>query len=271
MSSNALQSTQAVFTPRRLILELLDADPSVMGQSKQLLAAGKVFGFSTNQMRVALSRLVADDLLANPERGCYALSGAGAALRKEIQRWRHLEDQLCDWSGDWNVLFTENLATESSTRFRVQTRALRLRGLQRWRPGMWVRPGNLKGGLKRLVADVAALGMDSVAGSCVIGQADSHCEQELRGLWDIASLRSKYAASIVELQEALARLDEPEQIPVLVETLELGGDVIRSLLNDPLLPDCMLGCDSRQQLMDLMKKYDAAGRERWQDFMKHLN
>ena len=61
MSSNALQSTQAVFTPRRLILELLDEDPSVIAQSKQLLAAGELLGFSTNQMRVSFSRLVADD------------------------------------------------------------------------------------------------------------------------------------------------------------------------------------------------------------------
>jgi phenylacetic acid degradation operon negative regulatory protein len=241
-----------------------------MGRSRRLLAAGEVFGFSPNRMRVALSRLVRDGLLANPQRGCYLLSGAGAAIREEIQRWRHLEDQLCSWQGDWCVLITESLATESSTRFRAQTRALRLRGMQRWRPGLWVRPRNLQGGLERLVEDIAALGMDSIAGSFVLEQADQYCEKELHSLWDTKAMRDNYSHSIALVERALARLDQPNQSSVLVETLELGGDMIRTLLTDPLLPDSMLGCDARKKLIALVKQYDAAGRDRWGKFMDHL-
>ena len=271
MTLTALKAAPAAFTPRRLILELLDADPALMGHSRALLAAGDVFSFSPNQMRVALSRLVGDGLLSNPQRGSYALSGGGAAMREEIQRWRHLEDQLCPWQGDWCVLITENLATESSTRFRAQTRALRLRGMQRWRPGLWVRPSNLSGGLARLVEDVAALGMDSIAGSFVIEQTDLQCAEELRKLWDAEALRRSYARSIANMKEALERLKGPNRMPVLVETLELGGEMIRRLLTDPLLPECMLGCDSRQQLITLVKQYDAAGLDRWREFMDQLN
>lgn len=270
MSSRDDDTAAQSITPRRLILELLDADTALMGQSKRLLAAGEVFGFSPNQVRVALSRLVSDGLLANPSRGCYTLTGAGAAMQEEIQRWRKLEDQLCEWRGGWCVLISTNLAAQSTTRFREQTRALRLRGLRRWRPGLWVRPDNLQGGVARLVDDVASLGLDSIAGSFLIEGADTLCENELLGLWDIEALREDYSQHIDALQDAQSRLDQQDQGPVLVETLELGGAMIRALVTDPLLPEAMLGSDARGRMISLVKQYDAAGRERWRRFMNHL-
>jgi phenylacetic acid degradation operon negative regulatory protein len=259
-----------LITPRRLILELLDADPELMGRSRRLLLAGGVFGFSANQVRVALSRLVSDGLLANPSRGSYALTGAGAAMREEIQRWRHIEDQLCEWRGGWCVLMSANLAAESSTRLRAQTRALRLRGLRRWRSGLWVRPANLQGGIERLGNDVVALGLDSIDGSFLIEGADSRCEDDLLKLWDTHALREDYERNIATVQCALARLDQEQQRTALAETLELGGAMIRALLTDPLLPESMLGSDARGRLITLVKQYDAAGRERWRHFINHL-
>lgn len=270
MNSIARLNKNGALTPRQLILELLDADGELMGRSRRLLAAGEVFGLSANQMRVALTRLVADGLLYKAQRGQYALSGAGAALREEIQRWRHLEDQLCEWRGDWCVLITANLALESSTRFRAQNRALRLRGMQRWRPGLWVRPNNIGGGLPALVADVSSLGLDSLAGSFVICETDSSCRDELIGLWDIEAMRKQYKHSLQRVEDALNRINQADQTAVLKETVVLGGEMIRSLLTDPLLPAAMLGCDTRARLMTMVRDYDAAGRLRWRSFMDKL-
>ena len=115
-----MNNRQDWFNPRRLILVLLDTDPQLMTQSKMLVRAGEAFGFSTNQMRVALSRLVAEGLLDKPARGLYRLNNQGASLHREIQRWRNLEQQRVKWRGDWCAVVTDSLASEGSTLWRHQ-------------------------------------------------------------------------------------------------------------------------------------------------------
>lgn len=256
--------------PRRLILELLDADAAMMANSNRLIAAGGLFGFSPNQMRVALSRLVADALLDNPQRGRYQLTGHSIAMRNEIQRWQHLEAQLCPWHGDWCALVTGNLAAKSSTRFRAQTRALKLRGLQRWRPGIWVRPNNLTGGLDQLCGDVITLGLDTISGSYLMTEANKDCEASLRTLWDTQAINRDYKLRIKQTKAAIRRLKTSSTTAVLAETLEFGGDMIRALLLDPLLPDTLLGNPHREQLITEVKRYDSAGRTLWQQFIQQL-
>lgn len=261
--------TGTSLSPRRLILDLLDADPVAMASSRRLLAAGSIFQFSNNQMRVALSRLVADGLLINPSRGHYQLSTRSEALRAEIQHWRDRDNQLVKWDGDWLAVACGNLAAEGSTQFRRQQRALSLRGMQRWRPGIWVRPNNLRGGLEQLTADLQALELDAVQGSFLIRDADSACQQELSTLWDQLSLNKAYRRRLTQLRAANERLTEP--LPTLLaETIEIGSDTVRFLLMDPLLPEGMTHNSQRRALVDAMVKYDARGRELWQQFIDSL-
>jgi phenylacetic acid degradation operon negative regulatory protein len=265
----AYQSSSRL-SPRRLILEMLDAEPDRMANGRRLVAAGSVFRFSENQVRVALSRLVADGLLLQPRRGDYALSGAATAIQQEIRHWRDIEQRLQRWRGDWCGVLTDNLAAEGSTQFRTQSRALALRGLQRWRPGLWVRPNNLRGGPVQLGEELVTLGLDAMKGQCVIAQGDESCEVSLRGLWNNADLEHEYQRRIVQLLEAGERLEKPEFPAVLIETIELGGDTIRALLKDPLLPDQIASGDSRRQLIRLLKQYDKRGRRQWQLFIQKL-
>lgn len=265
-----LQTTARSLTPRRLILEMLDADPGVMGRGQRLIAAGEVFGFSENQMRVALSRLLADGLLMQPGRGHYALQGAATGIQREVQRWQVLERRLRHWRGDWCAILTDNLAAEGSTQLRIQSRALAMRGMQRWRPGLWVRPNNLRGGPPQLAAELLALGLDAIRGHCVIAQGDEDCEASLRGLWDGAQLDATYRQRIQELRAAGARLAESRFPAVLVETIELGGRCIRTLLNDPLLPDELASGGRRRELTTLLKEYDRQGRHQWRQFIQQL-
>ena len=270
MQSISAAVPEKAIRPRRLILELLDADAAMMANSKRLIAAGGVFGFSPNQMRVALSRLVTDALLDNPQRGRYQLSGDSIAMRNEIQRWQYLEAQLRPWQGDWCALVTGNLAADSSTRFRAQSRALKLRGLRRWRPGIWLRPNNLAGGLDQLCKDVSALGLDTIAGSYLMSETDPNCETSVRSLWHTKAINRDYQHRVLRVQAALQRLEKPNTTATLAETLELGGDMIRALLMDPLLPDTLLGDTHRAQLIAELKCYDVAGRRLWRQFIQDL-
>ena len=263
-------SNPSGLTPRRLILEMLDADPTLMANGRRLVAAGNVFSFSENQVRVALSRLVTDGLLVQPQRGEYAFSGAATAIQLEAQHWRDIEQRLQGWDGTWCGVLTENLAAEGSTQFRTQTRALALRGLQRWRPGLWVRPNNLLGGTAHLAEELMSLGLDAIRGHCQIAQGDLECESGLRALWDSDALKKDYRKSIKQLLGASKRLQKPKFPAVLIETVELGSNTIRALLKDPLLPDEIACGESRRQLIQLLKEYDQQGRQQWQHFIQQL-
>jgi phenylacetic acid degradation operon negative regulatory protein len=267
---NLAHDSPTGLSPRRLIFEMLDADPTLMANGRRLVAAGNVFSFSENQMRVALSRLLADGLLVQPKRGEYAFSGAATAIQQEVQHWQKIEQRLRRWRGDWCGVLTENLAAEGSTRFRSQTRALALRGLQRWRPGLWVRPNNLRGGLQRLGEELLVLGLDAMKGQCLITRGDSECEAGLRALWNSDELEKKYRQRLKQLLAAGKRLENPRFPQVLIETMELGSDTIRALLKDPLLPDEMASGDSRRQLIRLLQQYDQLGRRQWQLFIQQL-
>jgi hypothetical protein len=53
----------------------------------------------------------------------------------------------------------------------------------------------------------------------------------------------------------------------MVESFELGGNAIRQLALDPLLPDALLpGCE-RELLLETMLRYDRAGRACWARFL----
>ena len=266
----SIDNNAAGLTPRQLILEMLDADPVMMTHGRRLIAAGGVFGFSENQMRVALSRLLADGLLMQPRRGDYALDGGATSIQAETQRWQKLESRLRRWRGDWCAVLTDNLAAEGSTRFRKQSRALAMRGMQRWRPGLWVRPNNLRGGVDALSGELQALGLDAIRGHCVIARGDAGCEENLRSLWDCSQLQATYRQRIGELHAASTRLDSPQFPAVLAESVELGGRCIRALLRDPLLPDELASGDSRRELAGLLKDYDRKGRRQWRQFIQQL-
>ena len=266
----SVDNNAAGLTPRKLILEMLDADPVMMALGRRLIAAGGVFGFSENQVRVALSRLVADGLLVQPCRGDYALEGAANRIQLETQRWQKIESRLRRWRGDWCAVLTDNLAAEGSTQFRKQSRALAMRGMQRWRPGLWVRPNNLRGGPTLLGEELLALGLDAIRGQCVLTNIDADCEASLASLWNYSQLQDDYRQKIDRLLAATTRLESPQFPAVLSETVELGGSCIKALLTDPLLPDELANGDSRRQLVSLLKDYDKKGRRQWRHFIQQL-
>jgi len=258
------------FNPRRFILVSLDTDPETMTQSKMLIRAGEAFGFSANQLRVALSRLVAEGLLENPSRGLYCLNNQGALLQQEIQRWRTLEQQRCKWNGDWCAVLTENLASEGSTVWRHQMRVLSLRGMARWRPGLWVRPDNLRGGAEQLMSDLRQLGLDAIQGSFLVKQADSECVEQLTGLWDCQALNRDYQDQTQQVYAAIERLKRLSVHEALVDTLKVGSATVRLLTKDPLLPDEMVDGEKRQAVATAMMEYDEVGKQLWRDFYRSV-
>jgi hypothetical protein len=52
----------------------------------------------------------------------------------------------------------------------------------------------------------------------------------------------------------------------LVQSFLLGGQAIRVLATDPLLPEEIVAGEKRRELTELMLRYDAVGRRIWRTF-----
>lgn len=266
-----MSSAQDWFTPRRFILIVLGNDSRESAQSRVLIRAGEAFGLTANRMRVALSRLVSEGVIESPARGYYRISRQGALVQREIESWRELEQRRVDWQGDWCALLTENLASAGSTLWRHQLRVLNLRGLQRWRPGLWVRPNNLVGGREQLVDDLKRLGLDAIQGSFVVSDSDSDCEKELKSLWDCKAINKQYQKQERLIARAKAQLPKKSFNKALVETLFVGSETVRMLNMDPLLPDQMIDGELRRNVIGSMAEYDVIGKKMWRDFYESLS
>ena len=77
-----------------------------------------------------------------------------------------------------------------------------------------------------------------------------------------------YATHIRTLTRSLARLPSLRFEDAARESFELGGQAIRAILFDPLLPDPIVDASERQRFVATMRAYDEAGREVWMPFFR---
>ena len=89
--ADASVSTETVTNPtppnaREMVLDLLTTHDAHELPLKALVRAGNLFGYTDQTVRVALSRLKADGVIASPARGVHALAAAGALVRENGYR-----------------------------------------------------------------------------------------------------------------------------------------------------------------------------------------
>ena len=49
----------------------------------------------------------------------------------------------------------------------------------------------------------------------------------------------------------------------MAESFRVGGDAVRQIVLDPLLPDPIVDVDARRALVAAMRRYDRIGRSCW--------
>ena len=96
--------------PKHLLLELLLASSESPLPVSHAVAAGAVFGISENHVRVTLARLVAQDMVLATERGTYRLGPAAQGLAQDVANWRHAEQRLRPWKGQYVAVHCGALA-----------------------------------------------------------------------------------------------------------------------------------------------------------------
>jgi phenylacetic acid degradation operon negative regulatory protein len=229
---------------------------------RRLLSLGALFGFNANAMRVAVTRLTAESLLESDERGSYRLGPAAAAIHAHVEEWRRGEARMRPWQGQWLAVLLPGKTHRGERRGTM--RALPRLGLREGLPGLWVRPDNLRLSLADTVERLRALGLEHGAEPFVARDFSERLTTRfVRALWPLRNLQRGHERALAALERSLAQLPTMPRDRALVQSFVLGGEAIRVLATDPLLPEAILPGETRKRLGEVMLRYDAVGRRLW--------
>lgn len=232
---------------------------------RRLLTIGDLFGFNANAMRVAIARLVADGRLESDERGSYRLGPSATRLHEHVEGWRRGEARMRPWRGEWLAAALPSGAARATRRASLS--ALTRLGLREGMPGVWVRPDNLRQPFESMTEHFRALGLEDGAELFRARDFSAHtAERFASDLWATRALQRGYATALRNLERSLQQLEGMPRDTALVQTYLLGGEAIRVLATDPLLPEQIMKGQTRAALTETMLRYDAIGHALWRDF-----
>lgn len=258
--------------PRSLILSLLlgaERSGDTTLAVPELLAAAALFGLPENTVRVALTRAAAAGLLVAPARGRYALGPAARPLADAVLAWKRLPERLVDWQGNWLAVHVGAAGRSDRPALRARERAFGLLGLAEFERGLHLRPDNLAGGVEGLRTRLAALLPEGALPGTVfaLGGLSAADAARAAGLWDSAALDAGYREGTTLLAAWLDAAPGLAPERAARESFELGGEAIRRLVFDPLLPAPLVDAEARARYVRTVERFDAAGQAIWHGFL----
>jgi len=254
-------------TANSLVLDLLSTLPSRRSVPVgALVRAASILGIGENSLRVALARLRGRGLVESDERGLYRIGAAAQAVNRQVGSWRSVEDRVRRWDGSWVAVQGGLGPRRDRGEGRRREIALRLLGFRGLGGPLDVRPDNLVGGVEAVRHQLEALGIGAGVVVCGLSQLDEATDHRARGLWEAETLERGYAATSAALEESSERLPTLSQEEAMAEAFLLGGEAVRRIVLDPLLPEPIVDTCKRRALVDSMRRYDALGRHYWKDW-----
>lgn len=257
-------------TPKNLILNLLLAAGGEPLSASDAVASCQLFGIRENSVRVALVRLNAAGLIESVGRGAYRLGPQAATLAADVSSWRHAEQRVCDWNGDWLMVSTAGLRRSDRGALRSRERALALAGFENLAPDLHVRPDNLVGHAEGARHRLQQLGLEPDAHVFVARELSSELEQRARQLWADKRLDQSYARTRQKLDAWLKGAERLDLETAARESYVLGNEAIRQLVFDPLLPHPLVDAQARSAFLKAVIEFDAAGHRIWQRLLPSL-
>ncbi len=248
-------------TPKTLLLDVMRVAQPRSVAVRDLVRLAEPFGISGNAIRVALTRLLRQGWVETDDRGSYVLAQRADPLRRHVESWRLGEKRRKAWKGDfWAVHMPRGLKTNER---KSSVRALGWFGFKAALDGVWVRPNNLVMPLDEASTMLDDLGMcaDAVAFRAEFPAevSDVWC----RTLWPITRLTKGYRAASKMLAASSKKISRLSPGEGLVESFMVGGEAIRILATDPLLPEEIQDPAPRQQLTAATIAFDRLGRDVW--------
>ncbi len=257
----------ATVTARHLVLDLLSTLPHGAMPVRALVAAGALFEISENTVRVALARLLGRGLIERDERGAYRLGARAHAVSRQVASWRALHTRLRPWDGAWICVHAAGLREAGRRGLEHQRRALDWLGFRALHPSLLLRPDNLSEGVAGVRERLRALGLPREAAIFEVRALEPAADDAARHLWPVSQLVTGYRTTRLALERSERRLSALPEARGMVESFHLGGQAIRQLALDPLLPAELLPSAERDHLLATMLRYDRAGRACWARFL----
>jgi len=261
-------------TAKSLIVDLLSTLRGASMPVRALIDAGALFGIAENNVRVTLARLYAAGTVARDERGRYRLGSRTQAVHTRVASYRRMEERLRPWQGSWLGCLSPRQRVSPGQQERrgranpSARRAQRFLGLRTLEPGLEVRPDNLAGGVAAARDQMIALGLAPGARVFSLSELDPATDLRARSLWDASELVASYRAAQERITESEARLANLSVDDAMVESFLVGGQVLRQLVLDPLLPEALVPRAPRAALIQTMVRYDRLGRAAWVSFLQ---
>lgn len=249
---------------RNLILDLLLAADGAPLSAREAVNACALFGISDNNARVALARLSADGLIEAEERGSYGLSARAHELADDVATWRSAEQRTRAWSGAWVMAHCGALGRSNRSQLRTRQRALDLLGFREFERDLYVRPDNVERDVDAVRARLHQLGLEREAVVFLAHGFDAGTEQRIRALWDGVALNQRYRALRQELETWMRGCERLSPEVAAREAFIVGGQAIRQVVFDPLLPEPLVDTAARRAFVDAVRRCDRRGRQLWQ-------
>lgn len=255
-------------TASSLVLDLLSTMRRGAMPVRALVDAGALFGLEGNGVRVALVRLRARGVVERDERGLYRIGMAANAINERVASWRSLEARHRPWSGAFVGVTGAHATPANRAQGARSLRALRFLGFRTLAAGLDVRPDNLAGGVEATRTTLCGLGLDRATAVFRLSELDAHMDARARTLWDVRALQRACRSARIALERSEHRLTGLAANAARVESFLVGGRALRQLTLDPLLPSEICDDTERNALLDVMRRYDRAGRAVWASFLQ---
>jgi phenylacetic acid degradation operon negative regulatory protein len=252
--------------PKNLILDLMLAVGEKPLSARDAILACSLFNISENSLRVTLARLSAAGLIAGAGRGAYRLGPAAIDLAGDVSTWRTVETRLRPWHGGYIVVHSAALGRCDRVALRRRERALQMLGFRQFERGLYIRPDNIERDVDAVRQRLYKLGLDREAAVFLAAGFDPLREAGIRRLWDGNALTHTYRLLRLQLEEWLAGANRLALDAAARESFFLGGNAIRQLIFDPLLPEPFVDAGERHAFIQAVHRFDEAGRSIWNRF-----
>ena len=224
------------------------------------------FNISETNIRTALSRFVAKGVLSvrkEGKRGYYRFSEKGERVRNNIA----LTFKSVDWSGwdgRWWGLAYSVPGLDQSERYRIRKKieAYRFAALY---GGFWIRPKHEKDRMAERLADLVAHPCcHMIRFDCTKAIAN----EDVNRLWQLERVHREFERGLKLLEERDHDLHSLNPERAFVEQMNLGGEIVQILAQDPILPELYLpenwqGARLKQKFRDWLEKAHTRSRSFW--------
>ncbi len=261
-----LQKENRKISSRRLVMSLFNSPNAAALNIKQLIAVANIFDIETSALRMAVSRLIKEQLIENPERGVYRAGARAISLNSEIQSWRIADKKMKEWNGEWSMALTGHLGRTNKTQLRSMAKAFELYGFVEIETGVWIRPANLVLNIQQLKLSLVKIGMDSKTHLISVNEV-ADPQRAWHSNWPVATLEKRYVTMTQTLSASQVALKQMSNQDAAKESLVIGESAIRLINLDPLLPKQLINAELFKDLVAQMIAYDKIGQLHWQRFL----